>query len=361
MVGNSQFYSSKVQLKEYISSGTSVKKNESLGNQVICFPVLIKKNTMKNTQYLIAGLVLISFACKKHEEVPPPAPDGAALIAFHHQNIEDATQNFSVNANSPIYIYGEKGTTLFLAADALVDAAGDLVTGNVQVELIEIDKKSEMVLMNKATMGKVGSNHATLVSQGEFYVSISQYGTELTLTSPMTLISPIDGFDPNMRKFVNISEEEDLLWEIAADSLLDEIEEDTTGEGGGWSVSYDILPGEWGWTNIDKFYYDPRPKTDIFAELPEGFDDTNTEVYISYDGETNALAQFDVWTDGRFTEHYGLIPIGLEVHFVAVGIVGDELHYSIQPATITSNHLQNIDDFTAITEDALVTLIDALP
>ncbi|MFT5820152.1 MAG: hypothetical protein ACI8ZM_001386 [Crocinitomix sp.] len=311
---------------------------------------------MKNIHYIIGALVLISFACKKHEEVPPPAPDSAALIAFNHENVAEAKQLFSVDANSPIFIYGEKGTTLYLGADALVDTDGNLVTGNVQVELIEIDKKSEMVMMNKATMGKVGSNHATLVSQGEFYVSISQFGTELTLTSPMSLTTPIDGYDPNMRKFVNISDEEDLLWEMADDSLV-EIGEDTTG----LAISYDILPGEWGWTNLDKFYSDPRPKTNIYAEMPEGFDNTNTEVYISYDGESNALAQFDRWIDGRFTEHYGLIPIGLEVHFIAVGIVGDELHYSIQPATITDNHVQDIDDFTAITEDALVTLIDALP
>ncbi|NOQ73297.1 MAG: hypothetical protein GQ574_14930 [Crocinitomix sp.] len=311
---------------------------------------------MKNTHYIIAGLVLISFACKKPEVVPPPAPDAAALIAFNSENIEEATQYFSVDANSPIFIYGEKGTSLYLGADALVDASGDLVTGDVQVELIEIDKKSEMILMNKATMGKIGSNHATLVSQGEFYVSISQYGTELVLTSPMSLMTPVDEYDPNMRKFVNISDEEDLLWEIADDSLL-EVGEDSVGIG----MLYDILPGEWGWTNIDKFYSDPRPKTDIFAELPEGFDETNTEVYISYDGESNALAQFDVWTGTRFTEHYGLIPIGLEVHFVAIGIVGDELHYYIEPATITDNHVQDIDDFTAITEDALVTLLDALP
>lgn len=311
---------------------------------------------MKNIHYIIGGLVLISFACKKPNTIPPPAPDAAALIAFVNENIEDATQNFSVNANSPIFIYGEKGTQLYLPADALVDADGVLVSGDVEVQLIEIDKKSEMVLMNKATMGKNGSNHATLISKGEFYVSISQYGTELVLSSSMTLAAEVDDFDPSMRKFVNISDDEDLLWEMADDSLIEAFDDSA-----GVDMSYQILPGEWGWTNIDKFYSDPRPNTEIFAELPEGFDDTNTEVFISYDGESNALAQFDVWAGGRFTEHYGLIPIGLEVHFIAVGIVGGELHYSIQSATITDNHVQDIDDFAAISEEALITLIDALP
>ncbi|MDG1912985.1 MAG: hypothetical protein P8I55_00135 [Crocinitomix sp.] len=328
---------------------------------------------------MATGILLLSFSCEKETIIDPPIigddpiveetgandstgimeiPIGSdvALANFFSTNIEAATQHFSQNANAVISLTGEKGTYLSLAPNSLIDADGDLITGLVDIELIEVSKKSEMVLMNKATMGKKGPNHTTLISQGEFYVSISQFGTELTLTSPMTLSTPIDDYDPSMRKFVNISDEEDLLWEMAADSILNEGEDST-----GVALSYEILPGEWGWTNIDKFYSDPRPKTEIFAELPEGFDDTNTEVYISYDGESNALAQFDVWTGDRFSEHYGLIPIGLEVHFIAVGIVGDELNCSIQSATIIDNHVQNIDDFAAITEDALITLIDALP
>ncbi len=307
-------------------------------------------------------MTLLVVSCKEPQIVPPPAPDAAALMSFNTSNLEEMTQLFIVNANAPIYVVGTKGTSLYLGADQLVDGAGNLVTGNVEVRLIEVTKKSEMVMLNKATTGeKSNGDHATLVSGGEYYVSISQYGSELTLSSPMIIQAP-GANDSAMRKFVNISEDEDLLWKIADDSLLEIAEADTVGEGGGdYTITYEIIPGEWGWTNIDKFYSDPRPKTTIFAELPEGFNDTNCEVYISYDGESNALAAFDRWADGRFTEHYGLIPIGLEVHFIAVGIVNGELHYVIEPATITADHVQTLNHFTSIGEEALVNLIDELP
>ena len=317
---------------------------------------------MKRISLMIGSIALLVFSCKEPQIVPPPAPDEAALIAFNKSNNEDMRQLFVVNANAPIYIVGEKGTSLYLGADQLLDATGNLVTGDVLVTLIEVTNKSEMVMLNKATMGKKSNgDHATLVSGGEFYVSMSQYGIELTLASPLT-IQAYGANDPSMRKFVNRGGDEDLLWEIAADSLLEIAEADTVGGVfGDYTITYEILPGEWGWTNIDKFYSDPGPKTTIFAELPEGFNNTNCEVYISYDGESNALAAFDTWVDGRFTEHYGLIPIGLNVHFIAIGIISGELNYVIEPATITADHVQILDGFTSISEESLVNLINELP
>jgi hypothetical protein len=37
---------------------------------------------------------------------------------------------------------------------------------------------------------------------------------------------------------------------------------------------------------------------------PEGYDNTNSAIYLSYDGEgTNALAKLDTFTAGLFSEH----------------------------------------------------------
>jgi hypothetical protein len=317
---------------------------------------------MKKLNYLLIGLGLIAFSCKKHQVVPPPFPDSAALVNFFDDNISDKTQTFTVNAGSYIYIEGENGVILRLNANKLANASGDVVTGNVDVELIEINKKSDMVMLNKPTTAINSSgSHVTLTSGGEYFVSIKQDGVELTLLEPMNLRVVNDDMHPLMRKFVDVGGA-DLLWGIAEDSILiDEEPDDTIGDGGDWLVGYDILPGEWGWSNIDRWFSDPRPKTTIYAEVPEGFDNTNTEVYISYDGEEGTLANFDTWEDGRFTEHYGLIPIGLEVHFIAVAIIDGELNYVIEPATITADHVQDISGFVPITEDALIDLIDALP
>jgi hypothetical protein len=97
--------------------------------------------------------------------------------------------------------------------------------------------------------------------------------------------------------------------------------------------------------------------------VPEGYDNTHCAVYLSYDGEPTALASFDVYNDGTdlFTEHYGLIPIGLQVHFIFVSVVDGQWNYAIQSATITANHVQVISNVQPITEAQLENLIDDLP
>ena len=75
------------------------------------------------------------------------------------------------------------------------------------------------------------------------------------------------------------------------------------------------------------------------------------------------LASFDTYDNDKklFTEHYGLIPIGLKVHFIFVSIIEDEIHYALQSATIAENHIETINDVKAITQEELVDLVDALP
>ena len=57
-------------------------------------------------------------------------------------------------------------------------------------------------------------------------------------------------------------------------------------------------------------------------DVPQGFNETNSAVYVSYDGEDNALALFDVYDtdEDMFTEHYGQMPIGLQLHFIFVSV-----------------------------------------
>ncbi len=307
----------------------------------------------------LACTTLLMVSCKK-DNPQDPTTDKYGLNTFFSTNCENNTQHFSVDANAGGVIVGIKGTRVYINPNSLLNVNNQLVSGNVDIALIEIYDRATMVLLNKPTMGKLANGDlSTLLSGGEYYLKITQNGQELHTTSGVWVSVPTDnmgGAQAGMSVFDGfIAEDGDLEWELVEDTVA--VAQDTMG-----GSSYEILDGQWGWTNVDRFYSDPRPKTVLKAKLPAGFDQTNSEVYITYDGETTALASLDTYTaDGFFSEHYGLIPIGLEVHFIAVTLIDGELNYAIQAATITDGHIQYINAFTPITQGALAILINDLP
>lgn len=307
-----------------------------------------------------AGLSILMTACKKDPDPATANANGAQLTSFFNENVSDETQHFTVNAGTGAFIQGTHGTTVTIYGGMLLDASNNPVTGNVDVELVEIYDRASMVLLNKPTMGILGNgDKSALISKGEYYLKVSQNGIALNANNAVIVHVPtanIVGQNLGMSLFDGTFDNGNLAWEVVQDSV--DIVQDSA-QGGS---SYVILENQWGWTNVDRFYSDPRPKTVLKAKLPTGYDNTNCEVYLAYDGEPGILASLDTYTtDGFFSEHYGLIPIGLEVHFIAVTMIDNQLHYAIQAATITDGHIEYINTFTPISQSDLAALINALP
>jgi hypothetical protein len=131
----------------------------------------------------------------------------------------------------------------------------------------------------------------------------------------------------------------------------------------GVMATYNFNLGSFGWSNLDRWYSYAGPKTEIFIDVPEGYDADNCAVFLYYDGENTAIARMDVWNESleMFTEHYGSIPIGLEVHIIVVTEIDGQVYYALQGTTIVDNHIEVISSLSPITQSALETLINGLP
>jgi len=118
-----------------------------------------------------------------------------------------------------------------------------------------------------------------------------------------------------------------------------------------------------GWTNLDRWYNFTGDKTQLYVDVPDGFDGDNCEVYLSYDGEPTALARMDIYnsTSALFTEHYGKIPVGQQVHIILIAEINGQLHYTIQGTTIVENHTEVMADPQPTTQAQLESIINALP
>ena len=288
--------------------------------------------------------------------------------AQEFKNIKDIalanlTQNFSFNADDGnITLTSANGVQININGNCLT-LNGNPVTGQVQLEYVELFEKGNMLTTNKPTMGTLPNGDKTLlISGGEFFIEATQNGSALDTTCGLQLIIPASltgGADPLMSLWEGeIDAEDNLTW--------DEVE-DATGQGGVFvegSEYYGLLQG-FGWSNVDRFYSDPRPKTLIQVQAPIGYNFTNSAVYLSYDGEDSGLAALDTYdgTLNLFSEHYGQIPIGLECHVIFVTEDNGVWRYAIKPVTIVANDIITftMDDTTTGTEATLTALINGLP
>ncbi len=62
-----------------------------------------------------------------------------------------------------------------------------------------------------------------------------------------------------------------------------------------------------------------------------------------------------------FTEHYGLIPVGQEVHFIMITEIAGQIHYAIQGTTIVDDYIEVMTNLQPISQADLTTLINDLP
>lgn len=329
--------------------------------------------TLKNTLGTILVTALIITSCNKNDDdqvfmdIPATAQEFQNL---KQKALDDLTQGFEFNAEDGYVTFtSAKGVEIDING-ACLTLNGNSITGNVKVEFVELFEKGNMLTTNKSTMGILpNGDRAMLISGGEFFINATQNGIELDTNCGINVRIPTNltgGDDHDMVIWKGIEDEKgNVEWEEEKDQ--DGGRGNLFIEGGGTQGGnqYYALFSEFGWSNVDRFYSDPRPKTQILVAVPEGYDNENSAVYLSYDGEATGLANLDTYDAGLelFSEHYGQIPIGLECHVIFATEEDGMWKYAIKAVTIVDNGTVVITDgeTSLATEAELTTLINGLP
>lgn len=314
------------------------------------------KNNILSTFTIIGMMVLLFISCKKETQLPivVPSPSGSEIASFFQSNLENAKQTFTINADNSSTIIGSKGTKITFHPNSFVTAAGALVHGNIQIELVEIYSKKDMILFNKQTMGVTGNGLQSLVSGGEFNIVAKQNGQTLKLGNGMSysISAPAPGGTvPEMGLFYgNIDENDQLTW-TRADSSFVEFDQNN------YFASVDSL----NWVNLDYFMDNSVPQTTVRVQLPTEYSTPNSSIFISVDG-SNTIASIYNFESGVFTSApYYQLPIGMNVHFIAIHSEGGVRKAKIVSATISDNHLEIISELNTVTDAELATLLNNLP
>ena len=320
------------------------------------------KAQIKNIGMLFLATLLM-VGCKDDFDAIPSSVEFTALT---QTALTNQTQKFTFTAGTgTITLTSAKGVKININS-ANLTKGGLPVTGAVEITYVEIFDKGHMLVTNKPTMGIMSDGtHNLLISGGEFYIQATQGGQELATTTSITLLVPTaltDGLDNTMQLWTGLIDiEGTLVWKNVNDA-----NNTTGGRGGvqGEKDNYYVSFGNFGWTNVDRFYSDPRTKITILVQAPEGYDNKNSAVYLSYDGEgKNALAKLDKFTaEGLFSEHYGQIPIGLACHIIFATEEDGKWKYAIKGVTVKANDIYTFtsSELITATEDELVAAINLI-
>ncbi len=321
----------------------------------------------------ITALLFTNYSCSKSEGVDDDC-DGLCTppTAEEFNNIRDLaldglTQTFEIDADqTSVSFTTEKGVEITLYPGCLT-LDGNPITGKADLEYVEIFEKGNMLTTNKPTMGLLpNGDKALLLTGGEFYINATQNGKQLETNCAFQLIIPANltgDANPGMTLWEGIIDDDgNLAWdEIDRDNTANDGKDNVIAEG----ESYYAFRGDFGWTNVDIFYSDPRDKTTLLASVPEGYDNTNCAIYLSYNDQNNALAKLDTYdaTTKLFSEHYGQIPIGLECHIIFVTEADSNWKYVVKPITIQENGIITFteSEMAIATEAQLNTIINNLP
>lgn len=328
------------------------------------------KTTFRKTGILfLAAFALTS--CEKNDDRDPidVVPTASEFNALRQEAMDRITQHFTLTAEDGQAIFtSDKGVLITIDGNCLT-LDGNPVIGEVTIEYAEVFDPGTMLVTNKTTMGALpGGGMGLIISGGEFYINATQDGQQLDMGCNLNLKIPAHltgGIDNDMTLWTGIIDEDGNLEWKQRENNPGTGDAGVFGEGQGEAAAYYAFFNAFEWTNVDRFYFDPRPKTTILADVPDGYTFGNSSVYLHYDGEGSSLAKLDTYDNVNelFTEHYGQIPIGLECHIIFATEQDGQWRYAIKGVTVQADDVYTftLEETTLGSEEDLVDAINALP
>ncbi|MFZ1678524.1 MAG: hypothetical protein WAT91_14690 [Saprospiraceae bacterium] len=218
--------------------------------------------------------------------------------------------------------------------------------GSFDVRVTVLDTKGEILAAGIPTI----SENTLLESRVELKIEILNGTSHVKLAHGKKIRILVNDPDPRERmelfygegdqwlqadgdptKWDNVTNSE---WFIQADSLQNPI----TG------VGYQTFSDSIDWVNVDVYFQIPAElRTPVCVELPEGFTNANTAVFMVFDDYRSITYMPGDSAKMQFCEHYGSTPLGFKTTFVVIAERGEGNYYfATKKTTITTDLTETI-------------------
>jgi hypothetical protein len=258
-------------------------------------------------------------------------------------------QIFLISNSSDTTLVGTNGATISIPASCFM-LDGKPVTGLIQIQLIELTKKSDFVLNNKPTV----SDRKMLLTGGSIYINAKQGSKNLTIgcETGITISIPNNSYTPGMELFLGKSiNKGNNTW--VKDSSLSPIDmegivindENYYEEGRpltieekqlGRLTNYMFSTNQFGWINCDAFYNDTiNEKVELIVKIPQGIpEDYTVRVYAVFK-KLNSVMQLYTNDNEKFSA--AGLPSGEEIYLIALAARDNVILIDLKSSTITKD------------------------
>lgn len=175
-----------------------------MGNVIISLKIQVMKVSISNLS-IISGLLISSITLTSCNQEPAPFPLPNSIPSLD-QYLNDSQQFFTVDGNLGGKITGTKGTVLVFPPEAFFNPISEqIVSGDVNIQLVEIYSKSDMIKNNQST----STGYKPFSSLGQISVRAFQDGQELVANKYFHIYYPYSGTDKyNVQPWIGNS----LFW-----------------------------------------------------------------------------------------------------------------------------------------------------
>lgn len=309
------------------------------------------KNYLKLIVILcVTSMVIYSCSHEAGEDIPTNTNEGTLTYASAQEFLADNAPKpevLSLDATTGGLLTTKNGITFMFGPNSfsLNNAA---VTGNVDIEILEVSTPMDMMLTGATT----SSSTFALESGGMFKIEAKQNGQDLQLTNgaryQVTIPAPT-GLDGQMRVFQGVEEENIVRWEERDSNFWR-----TDSSQKGYVLDLDFLK----WCNLDK-YMDQPNQTKVRVKLPDGYTNTNTSVFMVF--KTNMVTPlFGDKVNEEFNTGSYTAPIDMDVKFVVIAVKDKKMYYAIVDSKLVKDHLETINNLTEVSEDDLKKILEGL-
>jgi hypothetical protein len=296
-------------------------------------------NIKKILFVFVAGVFFVT-ACQKNTDifVPDPGqPNGPDTswksiitvnmpVSVLKNNLILQPYQDSINVNSNIAsIVTPFGIQVNFPPNSCATAAGQIIIGKVQVELILVKKKGDMIRLNLPTT----NNDSLLVTAGQIFIRLKREGQIVQLAPNVRInITYVDlPVNPQMKLFMgDESNAERFNWLPNPDLVNNTIIAGTQ--------AYQVYTNRLRWISIAQvFDVTNTSRVYVAADLAPYFTNTNTVAFTVFNDMRSVVAMHGDLNTRKFIS--GKLPVGKQITVVVISKQGSDYYLGFKSATTT--------------------------